>query len=87
MVLISFIWLGVNIHAHGLSIKLYSTNFINLKICLYVFLFTLLATSIYLISVILPNSEKFKKLSELLGWLFIIGCFSVGFYLIYLSKS
>lgn len=83
--LISFIWLGINIRKYGFSIGLYQ-NYIYLELYLYVLLATFLLISGFLISIILPRS-RFKKFSGLLGWLFIIGCFSVGFYLIYLSKS
>lgn len=85
IVLISFIWTSVNISKYGFSIGLYR-NYIYLELYLYILLGSFLTISVLLTSVILPRS-RFKKFSGLLGWLFIIGCFSVGFYLIYLSKS
>lgn len=85
IILVVLAWFTGNVVTYGFAIDLYR-NYIDLDLYLYVLLATFLLISGFLISIILPRS-RFKKLSGILGWLLIIGCFSVGFYLIYLSKS
>lgn len=84
IVLISFIWLSVNLSKYGFSIGLYR-NYIYLELYLYILLGSFLTISILLTSVILPRS-RFKKLSGTLGWLLIIGCFSFIGYLYYITE-
>lgn len=85
IILVFLAWTVGNIISYGFSFSLYR-NHIDLRIYLYVLLFSFLGVSVFLTSIILPNSERFKRYSGFLSWLLIFGCFGGMAYIYYLAK-